>query len=313
MTARLIMKLRVASLRRASPDVLALKLVHPLRPQLPGWSAGAHVDLRLPDDRVRQYSLCSDPEDLSAYEIAVKREDVGRGGSIWIHESVREGDELHVSAPRNNLPLNTTGDRYVLVAGGIGITPVVSIARALRGLGKDFILHYCARSEADAPLLDEVRDICGRHLKCWFSSTRARFDPKLIGDYAPNTHVYVCGPERLLEAVQGSLKDWPEAQVHGEVFQMMADENFKPEPFEAVIGSTGQRLLVPMHKSLLDVLRENQFPLPSSCEMGICGSCECGYRNGIVLHRDKVLPTSKRQDRIMPCVSRARVSVTLDL
>src|SRR5262245_21093225 len=115
MTARLIMKLRVARLQRATPDVLRIELIHPLRPVLPEWSAGAHVDLRMPDGRVRQYSLCGDPEDRSTYEIAVKREARGRGGSIWVHETVREGCELHISAPRNNLPLVANGEHYTLI------------------------------------------------------------------------------------------------------------------------------------------------------------------------------------------------------
>ena len=133
-----------------------------------------------------------------------------------------------------------------------------------------------------------------------------------IDDPASNLNV-VGGPQRLLDAVQSALSAWPEDHVHGEVFQMTVDENFKPEPFEATVASTGQRFLVPADRSLLDVLRDNDFAMPSSCEMGVCGSCECGYRDGLVLHRDKVLPTSKRQDRLMLCVSRARVSVTLDL
>ena len=313
MTARLIMKMRVASLRFTTPEVLHLQLTHPNRPMLPSWSAGAHVDLRLPDGRVRQYSLCGDPDDLSRYEIAIKREDVGRGGSLWVHNTLREGDEVHVSAPRNNLPLSADGERYILIAGGIGITPMLSMARTLKAWGKDFTLHYCVRSEAAAPLLAELRAICGTHLRCWFSESGARFNTALIGSYSEGTHIVACGPQRLLDAVEQAARDWPEDHVHSEVFQMTLDENFKPEPFEATIASTGQCLLVPADKSLLDVLRENDFPMPSSCEMGVCGSCECGYRDGIVLHRDKVLPTSKRQDRLMLCVSRARVSITLDL
>lgn len=313
MTARLIMKLRVVALNLTTPDVLHIRLVHPLRPLLPEWSAGAHVDLRMPDGRVRQYSLCGDPEDRSVYELAIKREAMGRGGSIWAHESIREGSELHISAPRNNLPLDATGDRYILIAGGIGITPLMSMARTLKRWNKDFTLHYCVRSESEAPLLNELRELCGSKLRCWFSRAGSRFDPTMIGPYTENQHVYICGPQRLLESVQTALSNWPETQLHSEVFQMTADENFKPEPFEVVIRSTGQRLLVPATRSLLDVLRENEFSLPSSCEMGVCGSCECGYRDGIVLHRDKALPTSKRQDRLTPCVSRARVSVTLDL
>ena len=188
------------------------------------------------------------------------------------------------------------------------------MARTLKRRGKDFTLHYCARSASEAPLLAELE----RHLRadaCNAGSpqTAARFDPAAIGPYDEDTHVYICGPQRLLDAVQSALSAWPEDHVHGEVFQMTVDENFKPEPFEATVASTGQRFLVPADKSLLDVLRDNDFAMPSSCEMGVCGSCECGYRDGVVLHRDKVLPTSKRQDRLMLCVSRARVSVTLDL
>jgi ferredoxin-NADP reductase len=313
MTARLIMKLRVEKLSYSTADVIHLKLIHPLRPALPEWGAGAHVDLRLPDGRVRQYSLCGDPADTACYEIAIKREANGRGGSVWAHQTLREGCEVHISAPRNNLPLTPDGERYVLIAGGIGITPLLAMARSLKQWGKAFTLHYCARSPAEAPLLAELAQVCGDDLQCWFSKHGDRFDPAVIGPHSPGTHVYICGPQRLLDAVQSSLSDWSEEQIHCEHFQMTVDENFKPEPFEATVASTGQRILVPADKSLLDVLREHDFPLPSSCEMGVCGSCECGYRDGIVLHRDKVLPTSKRQDRLMLCVSRARVSVTLEL
>jgi ferredoxin-NADP reductase len=313
MTARIIMKLRVEKMRLTTPDVLHLQLVHPLRPTLPEWCAGAHVDLRLPDGRVRQYSLCGDPDDRSKYEIAIKREATGRGGSIWVHENTREGGEVHISSPRNNLPLSAEGEHFILIAGGIGITPLLSMARALKRRAKNFTLHYCARSASEAPLLAELRDICGPSLQCWFSSSGPRFDPAAIGSFREGTHTYICGPQRLLDAVQSALSEWPEGHVHSEVFQMTVDENFKPEPFEATVASTGQRFLVPADMSLLDVLRENDFVMPSSCEMGLCGSCECGYRDGVVLHRDKVLPTSRRQDRLMLCVSRARVSVTLDL
>ena len=313
MTARLIMKMRVARLRLTTPDVMHLQLVHPLRSSLPEWSAGAHVDLRLPDGRVRQYSLCGDPDDHTRYDIAIKRETTGRGGSLWVHDNLQEGSEVHVSAPRNNLPLNDDGRRYILIAGGIGITPLLSMARTLKAWGKDFTVHYCARSAADAPLLAELRDVCDARLQCWFSDSGSRFDATIVGRYDDNTHVFICGPQRLLDAVELALVDWPQDHVHSEAFQMTLDENFKPEPFEATIASTGQTILVPADRSLLDVLRDHDFIMPSSCEMGVCGSCECGYRDGIVLHRDKVLPTAKRQDRLMLCVSRARVSVTLDL
>ena len=312
MTARIIMKLRVAAIRYTTPDVLHITLAHPLRPELPEWTAGAHVDVRMPDGRVRQYSLCGDPTNRTKYEIAVKREPSGRGGSKWIHENLKEGEMAHVSAPRNNMPMSASAERLVFVAGGIGITPFLSMARTLNTQNRDYTVHYCVRSPQEAPLLSELVEICGPRLQCWFSNTGARFSPELIGDHSPSTHVYICGPERLLDSVQAHLSDWPPEQVHGEVFQATLDENFKAEPFEATIASSRQRLLVPADKSLLEVLRESGFLVTSSCGIGVCGSCECGYRDGVVIHRDKALPVSKRQDRMMPCVSRARVSVTLD-
>jgi ferredoxin-NADP reductase len=307
------MKLRVEKARLTSPDVLHLQFVHPLRPELPPWTAGAHVDLRLGDGRIRQYSLCGDPRDRSRYEIAIKREPDGRGGSIWAHENLSEGTIAHVSAPRNNLPLAENAKRHVLIAGGIGITPFASMARLLSAENCDYALHYCARSAEQAPLLDELRAVCRDRLIPWFSRDGRRFETDVLPCHDEGTHVYVCGPPRLVATVRAALKQWPEEQIHCEVFQPTIDENFKAEPFEAVIASTGQRLLVPAARSLLDVLRDSGFIMPSSCELGVCGSCECGYRDGVVIHRDHVLPLARRQDRMLPCISRARVSVTLDL
>jgi ferredoxin-NADP reductase len=315
MTARIIMKLRVQKARLTTPDVLHLHLVHPLRPELPEWSAGAHVDLRLPNGKVRQYSLCGDPNDRSHYEIAIKREADGRGGSIWAHENLKVGEIAHISAPRNNLPVANNAAKHVIIAGGIGITPFVAMAHELSAARADFQINYCARSAADAPLLDELRRICGNRLESWFSSDQRRFQMSQLHALVPGTHVYACGPARLLTAVQAVLteREWPEQQTHMEVFQPTFDENFKAEPFDAQIASTGETLHVPANRSLLDVLRDHGLAMASSCELGVCGSCECGYRDGVVIHRDKVLPVSKRQDRLMPCVSRARVTVTLDL
>ncbi|GJD80804.1 hypothetical protein GCM10007886_55050 [Methylobacterium gregans] len=315
MTARLIMKLRVAEAVPVTPDVLHLRLVHPSRPELPAWTAGAHVDLRLPDGRVRQYSLCGDPADRGCYELAIKRETDGRGGSAWVHGNLRPDATAHVSAPRNTFPIVPEARRHILVAGGIGVTPLLAMARQLAASGADFALHLCARSAAEAPLLQAARAACGRRLTCWFSAEGRRFDPAVIGEGADGTEIYVCGPQRLMDAVRSALtaRGWPEAQIHSEHFAPINDETFKPEPFEARIASTGQVLHVPAERSLLDVLRGAGFAMPSSCELGVCGSCECGYRDGLVIHRDVVLPPAKRQDRLMPCVSRARVAVTLDL
>ncbi len=316
MTARLVMKLRVEHAAWTTPDVLHLTFTHPLRPSLPAWTAGAHVDLRLPDGRVRQYSLCGDPADPARYEIAIKREDAGRGASRWAHDTlVRSGTIAHVSAPRNNFPLVEGAHRHVLIGGGIGITPLMAMARVLIASSADFTVHACARSAAEAPLLAELEHVCGDRLVRWFSAEGRRFKPAILGATDEGTHIYACGPRTLLDAVrEGALASgWSDDRIHAEVFQATLDEDFKTEPFDVRIASTGEVLHVPADRSILDVLRSSGRTVPSSCEMGVCGSCICGYRDGTVIHRDAVIPLAERQDRLAPCVSRARVAVTLDL
>lgn len=315
MTARLIMKMQVEAMQASTDEVMLYTLVHPKRPVLPDWTPGAHVDLRLPDGRVRQYSLFGDPAERGRWRLAVKREDQGRGGSRWCHATLAPGTPVLVSAPRNNFPLAVGATRHVLVAGGIGVTPLAAMARQLAQAGADFILHFAARSAALAPLLPDLRAVCGDRLVTWFGEEGRRFHPDALGPPAAGTHLYVCGPQRLTDAVRGAAAaaGWAEAQVHAEIFQPTLDENFKAEPFDIRIASSGQVLRVPADRSALEVLREAGFVMPSSCENGVCGSCECGYRDGIVIHRDQVLPVAARQDRMTPCVSRARVAVTLAL
>ena len=315
MTARLIMKLQVAQARYTTPDVLHLRFVHPRKPELPAWAPGAHIDLRIPDGRVRQYSLCGDPADRAGYEIAIKREPAGRGVSVWAHANLAPGAIAHISAPRNNFPLATGAQRYILVAGGIGITPFVSMLRTFAREHAEFELHLCAPSAEAAPLLADIRAFCGGRLRTWLSNEGRRFSAAAIGAPDDGRHLYVCGPPRLLEPVlaQAASTGWPQTRVHTEVFNPISDDNFKPEPFDAFIASTGAVLHVPADRSLLEVLRAHGLATASSCELGVCGSCVCGYRNGRLIHRDAVLPLASRQDRMMPCVSRAHVSVTLDL
>ncbi|MDR3463813.1 MAG: PDR/VanB family oxidoreductase [Beijerinckiaceae bacterium] len=313
MSARLIMKLRVASARLTTPDVLHLSFIHPSRPELPAWTPGAHVDLRTASGKIRQYSLCGDPADRAHYEIAIKREDAGRGGSVWAHANLDVGAEAHVSAPRNNFPLRENAHRHILIGGGIGVTPMLAMAHGLVATNQDFELHFCARSEKEAPMLAEAKAICGDRLQLWLSTSGRRFDPGQLGPVRDGVHIYACGPQRLLDAVRAAAAGWPDEQIHAEVFQATLDENFKAEPFDIMLASTGAVLHVPADRSLLAVLRDHGIQMPSSCELGVCGSCVCGYRDGVVIHRDVVIPLGARQDRMAPCVSRARVSVTLDL
>jgi vanillate O-demethylase ferredoxin subunit len=315
MTARIIMKMRVIGARNDHGGVRILNLKHPLRDALPEWVPGAHVDLRLPDGKTRQYSLCGDPDDRSQYRIAVKREEKGRGGSLWIHENLVPGAEAHISAPRCNFPLQSFAKRHVFVAGGIGITPFLAMAIAARRKGTPFELAYCSRL-AIPPFFEELKSLCGKSVTfyCGSGVQRRRFDSLAdLPSPEEGTHLYCCGPQRLTEAVRRATVRWPQDFVHFEAFQPVLDENFVPEPFDIKIASTGHILRVPADKSVLQVLKQAGYILSSSCELGVCGSCECGYSEGTVIHRDAVLAPAARQDRMLLCVSRARVQVTLDL
>lgn len=316
MSARIIMKLVVDQVIDDTADVRVVTFRHPRRPTLPGAEPGAHVDVHIPGGKIRQYSLCNDPSDPGRYRIAVKREANGRGGSRWLHDHLAPGMEIPVTVPRNNFGLSGEASRHVFIAGGIGITPFVSMVRHLSAARGDFSLHYCARTAAEAPLHAELARVCTpEQLRTWFSRDPdgQRFDASMLATPVPGTHIYCCGPASLVDAVREATAAWPAAQVHFEVFAPTLDENFKPEPFDIRLASTGETIRVPADTSALAVLRERGFPLASSCEMGVCGSCVCGYTDGVVIHRDSFLDASKRQEKLALCVSRARVGVTLDL
>ncbi|MES1926500.1 PDR/VanB family oxidoreductase [Salinisphaera sp. T31B1] len=297
--------------------VVVLTLRHPRKPRLPAWRGGAHVDMHLPDGKIRQYSLCGDPGDRTVYRIAVQKESAGRGGSCWIHDHVCRGDIVHLSAPRTNFALHDGARRHVFVAGGIGVTPLLAMARQARHRGDDFIFHYCAARRERAALLTEVDSVAGDRLRTYFSDEQ-RLDVKTLFEGRTtddHTHLYGCGPARLTDAIRDAAHDagWPEERVHFEVFQPPLDDDFKPEPFEVVVASSGERVPVPADRTALSVLRDHGYSMPSSCELGVCGACICEYRDGQVIHRDSVLSLADRQHRMTPCISRARCRVTLDI
>ena len=319
MTARIIMKMNVCDARAVTNTVRLYTFRHPRRNHLPPPTPGSHVDVHLPGGKIRQYSLCGDPDDDTAYTIAVKREDEGRGASRWIHENLQPGCVVPVSAPRNNFPLGQGADRHVFIAGGIGITPILPMATYLARRNVPFDLHYCAHESRNAPFLPAVSELCGpQRLFTYFSDAQhqgaGRLDvEQTLKSVTPGTHVYCCGPQRLTQAVRAAAINWPESYVHSEVFKPTLDQNFVPEPFDVKLASSGETLRIPANKSALEILRAHGIGLPSSCEYGVCGACACRFSEGTVIHRDSVLDITARQDRMMLCVSRARGSVTLDI
>ncbi|MCF3641995.1 PDR/VanB family oxidoreductase [Rhizobium sp. TRM95111] len=309
------MKLIVASIHDEPGDVRVIELKHRRKPFLPAYEPGSHVDVHLPDGKVRQYSLCGDPEDLSRYTIAVKREPSGRGGSAWVHDQVTPGAELPVSAPRNHFPLKESGGPVLLLAGGIGITPILAMARALYRQGKPFELHYFARSRSLAPLLRTLGESIGAE------SLRLHFDDQvetrqdiegLLSTRPGEAQLYYCGPPGFMAAIARASEHWPDGTVHFEAFQPPVQDDTPPEPFTIVLRN-GTVVPVPADRSALSAIRAAGVLLMASCENGVCGTCECGYLEGQPIHRDAVLSNAARSHRFIPCVSRATGVLKLDL
>ncbi|MFJ5259321.1 PDR/VanB family oxidoreductase [Streptomyces sp. NPDC088387] len=266
---------------------------------LPRWEPGAHLDLVLPSGLVRQYSLCGDPEDTSSYTVATRLVADGRGGSREVHEELRAGVELEVRGPRNRFPL-TAAPSYVFVAGGIGITPVMSMLRALPE-GTDWRLLYCGRSRATMPFLEEVAKLGGARVRVVAEdeSGLPDLDRELAG-LPEGAAVYCCGPEGLMAAVAERV---PEVRL----------ERFSPRAstgeggaFEIELRRSGRTLTVPAGTSALAAIRGELPDTLYSCEQGFCGTCQQRVLEGEVDHRDELLTDGERADSMLICVSRAR-------
>ncbi len=284
------LRVLVASREEIAEGVVQLRLEGR---DLPGWEPGAHLDLVLPSGLVRQYSLCGDPEDGSSYTVATRLVADGRGGSREVHEQVREGMELEVRGPRNRFPL-AEAPSYVFVAGGIGITPVLPMLRAL-GEGVEWRLLYCGRDRASMPFLEEVEKLGGGRV----SVVEGVPDlDGLLADVPEGAAVYCCGPEGLMAAVE---ERFPHVQL----------ERFTPRAstggsFEVELRRSGRTLTVPADSTVLAAVRAELPDTAYSCEQGFCGTCQQRVLEGEVEHRDELLTDGERADSMLICVSRAR-------
>jgi ferredoxin-NADP reductase len=277
---------------------------------LPHWEPGAHLDLVLPSGLVRQYSLCGDPEDRSSYTVATRLVEDGRGGSREVHEQLAEDMELQVRGPRNRFPL-VQAPSYVFVAGGIGITPILPMLRALPD-GTDWRLLYGGRTRASMPFLEEVRKLAGDRLTLVAEDERGRPDlDALFADLPTGTAVYCCGPEGLMAAVEARLPEG--AALHLERFAPRASAAGDCE-FELELRRSGRTLTVPAGSTALAAVRRELPDTVYSCEQGFCGTCRQRVLEGEVDHRDELLTDAERADSMLICVSRARSErLVLDL
>jgi ferredoxin-NADP reductase len=299
--------LRVSGKEVVADGVVVVGLAHPDGDRLPDWTPGAHIDLVLPGGLTRQYSLCGNRWDAHSYRIGVLREPAGRGGSAYVHDHLRVGDRLEVGGPRNGFPLVPSA-RYLFVAGGIGITPLLPMIHQADLVGAEWDLLYGGRRRSSMAFLDDLarygdrvhvtpEDECGRpDLRAW------------LGQARPGVAVYCCGPPGLIDAVERACADRPPSALRTERFVAGATgAPVREEPFEVVLARRGATVTVGPGTTVLDAVRAAGAEVLSSCMQGTCGTCETAVVDGVVDHRDALLGDAERAagDCMFPCVSRS--------
>ncbi|AMM24435.1 cytochrome P450/oxidoreductase [Variovorax sp. PAMC 28711] len=293
--------------------IVKLRLVAPDSRPMPRWAPGSHIDIECGHPDVsRQYSLCGDPSDAHAFEIAVLRDPSSRGGSSWVHANVKPGDKLRIRGPRNHFHLDESANKLIFIAGGIGITPVSAMARRAKVLGIDYALHYSGRSRAAMAFVDELGALHGDRLVVHAQEEGRRNDlAALLATPSADTQVYACGPARMLDALalHCAAANWPEDALHVEHFESKLGtlDPSREHAFDVELKDSGIVVHVPADQTLLTALRAANIDVQSDCEEGLCGSCEVRVLAGKVDHRDVVLTRGEREadTRMMACCSRA--------
>ncbi len=301
-------------------DVVVLDLGRADGAALPAFEAGAHVDIHVAPGLVRQYSLCSDPAEVSVYRLGVLKDPASRGGSVQVHDSLHEGREVQISAPRNLFPLAADARRSILLGGGIGITPMIAMAHALHRQGADFELHYCGRSRSRSAFLDELAKApFAARVVTHFDDEEAaqRLDlAAVLGKADTGTHMYTCGPSGFMDWVIAGARaqGYDEAQIHKEYFQVEVDAS--GGGFEVVAARSNKTVQVAEGQTILDALAQVGIKIDISCEQGVCGTCMCEVLEGEPDHRDVYLTDEEKaaNDQILVCCSRAKTNkLVLDI
>ena len=306
------LRLAVTGHRPIAADVVELRLADPAGDHLPGWQPGAHIRLLLPSGRERHYSLCGDPADRGTYRIAVRRLPGGGGGSLEIHDELGVGARLTVRRPRNGFAF-CAEPSVLLLAGGIGVTPLLPMAREARRLGLDWRLLHTGRTADALPFGDELRALDPGRVEIRTDDLDGvPTGADLLAGARRGTAVYCCGPAPMLAAVQGALEASGARALHFERFG--AAPVLNGSPFTLRLGADGPPLEVPADRSALDVALEHRPDLPYSCHQGFCGTCRVQLLSGTPEHRDRRLTGEERASgALLPCVSRAAAGETLVL
>jgi len=317
-----LLSVRVARKSIEAEDICSLELVSADGAPLPAFAAGSHVDVQLPGGPTRQYSLCNDPAETHRYLIAVLRDARSRGGSAAVHERVKVGDTLVISAPKNHFALAHDASSHLLLAGGIGVTPLLCMAERLAHAGADFEMHYCTRSPARTAFRQRIAAApFASRVAFHFDDGEAaqKLDiAALLAAPRAGRHLYVCGPKGFMDAVLGSARaqGWPQAQIHYEFFGADAAPAAGDGGFEVMLASSGRVIKVAPDRSVVQALAEAGVSVATSCEQGVCGTCLTRVIEGEPDHRDLYLTPEEQaaNDQFLPCCSRAKSArLVLDL
>lgn len=307
-----LLKVVVRKREEQGEGVVVLDLGDASGQPLPAFEAGAHVDIHLKAGLVRQYSLCGDPANASAYRLGVLKDPASRGGSMAVHELLQEGREIEISLPRNHFPLASDARRSILIGGGIGITPMVAMAYALNARGSDFELHYCGRSRSRSAFLDELGSAAfASRLYTHFDdeAVEQKLDlHRVLGTPQAGVHLYVCGPAGFMDWIiaQALEAGYADDHVHREYFQVEVDTS--GVGFEVVAQRSGKTVQVVEGQSIVEALATVGIRIEVSCEQGVCGTCLCDVIEGEPDHRDVYLTDDEKSanDQILVCCSRAK-------
>lgn len=305
---------RVARKTVEAEGICSFELVRTDGQPLPAFAAGSHIDVEIPGGTTRQYSLCNDPAETHRYLIAVLRDTGSRGGSVAMHDRVSEGDVLSISAPKNHFALAHEAKSHLLLAGGIGVTPLLCMAERLAQLGADFEMHYCTRSKARTAFADRIGS------SAFASQVAFHFDDgepaqriglaAVLSDPEPGRHLYVCGPKGFMDAVLSTARarGWPEAQIHYEFFGAEVVSRADDGSFEVKLASCGRVIRVAADRSVVQALAEAGVSVATSCEQGVCGTCRTRVIEGVPDHRDMYLTPEEQAagDQFLPCCSRSK-------
>lgn len=301
----------VKEINHESPTVKSFKLAAADGSSLPRFSAGSHITsyLNTKDGMIeRHYSLTTDPDMTRHYQIAIRRSDQSKGGSIYWYDQVAIGDHLDISCPKNHFPLSFSAKHHVFIATGIGITPFLAMAADLKKNGKSFELHYASPSKKFCAFYDFLSATFPAETHFYFSKDGNKMTPHLMKNQAVGTHVYLCGTETMVQEFTNAAKalGYPEKSIHYELFS--ATHSGPLNPFQIKLKKSKQMIDVPEGKSLLEALLENKIQAPYSCKIGGCGTCQIEVLDGEVEHRDFYLSDSEKKEGnvILTCVSRAK-------